>query len=179
MSTVIDQPTTTEKPLYEVVRGVEVELASMGTFAGIVADKIYFLMELFLQRNPIGRAVRESLFRLDAEHDTRRRPDVAFLSAERWPLNRPIPSVGDWQVVPELAIEVVSPNDAYSEVMAKTKEYFHYGVKEVWLVDPTLQRANLYSSLDEVRIVGADKQIETSLLPGFSIRTADLFPSSN
>ena len=78
----------------------------------------------------------EMLFVLDAEHNLRRRPDVAFVSTARWPLDRALPETGDWDVVPDLAVEVISPNDVFKDVLAKVREYFHYGVQVVWVIAP-------------------------------------------
>src|SRR5258708_7384082 len=136
MSTILDPPVIGERPLYEVEHGVEMKLRPMGIFAGAIADRIFFLIQMFLVGHPIGIASREALFILDAENDLRRRPDVAYVSAQNWPLNRPLPEVGDWEVTPDLAVEVVSPHDVSRDVMAKTQEYFRCGVKQVWVVYP-------------------------------------------
>jgi Uma2 family endonuclease len=55
---------------------------------------------------------------------------VAFVSTERWPLERPIPEDGDWEVVPDLAVEVTSSHDLWDEVLAKMHEYFEKGVRQ-------------------------------------------------
>src|SRR5437899_12541857 len=82
----------------------------------------------------LGTVLIEGLFILDSEGDLRRRPDVAFVSAERWPLDRPIPEDGDWEVIPDLAIEVTSTYDLWDGVLAKMHEYFDKGVRQVWIV---------------------------------------------
>jgi Uma2 family endonuclease len=88
----------------------------------------------YVEDKGLGTSVTAMLFVLDAEHDLRRRPHVAFVSAARWPLDRALPGTGDWDVVPDLAVEVISPNDVFKDVLAKVCEYFHYGVQVVWVI---------------------------------------------
>ncbi|MGA9926739.1 MAG: Uma2 family endonuclease, partial [Isosphaeraceae bacterium] len=85
---------------YEVVNGKVVEKPVMGVF------ETWFASELFgwLQRSPgiqeHGRALSEMLFLLDAANDLKRRPDLAFVSHERWARNRPVPRTAAWEVIP-------------------------------------------------------------------------------
>jgi Uma2 family endonuclease len=107
-----------------------------------------------------------------------RAKDVAFVSVERWPIDRPFPRVGDWQVIPDLAVEVVSPHAVSADVMAKMEEYFRVGVRQVWLVYPDQRQIYVYDGMEAVRVVGVDKMLETSLLPGYSAPVARLFPAA-
>lgn len=91
------------------------------------------------------------LFILDVTRDLRRRPDVAFVSAERWPLSHTFPETGDWNVVPDLAVEVLSPPDVVKDVLAKLREYFHYGVQVVWVIAPEEQQVYAYTAPTRVQ----------------------------
>ena len=102
----------------------------------------------------------------------RRGPDVAFVSAERWPLDRETPWEGDWDVVPDLAIEVVSPNDTFSAVERRVGEYFDHSVRQVWVVSPVEQLVYVYDSPENVRIVAASADLESSLLRGWRLAAA-------
>jgi Uma2 family endonuclease len=113
---------------------------------------------------------------LDAEHNLRRRPDVAFVSTARWPLDRALPRTGDWDVVPDLAVEVISPNDVFKDVLAKVREYFHYGVQVVWVVAPEERQVYVYDSPTHVRILaGQDELTGGDLVPGFRLPLVHLF----
>ena len=117
------------------------------------------------------------LFILDAQRDLRRRPDVAFVSAARWPRQQELPETGDWDVVPELAVEVLSPNDAVKDVLAKVREYFRYGVQVVWVIAPEEQQVYMYTSPTQVRILTvSDTLAEERLFPGFHLPLVRLFP---
>jgi Uma2 family endonuclease len=112
-------PADGDDSLYEVVNGQRVELASKGTFAALLATTIASCLREFLVGRGLGRVAAEGLFVLDADKDLRRRPDVAVVSAERWPMDQPIPKEGDWAVIPDLAVEVISPNDLVKSVTHK------------------------------------------------------------
>src|SRR5205814_1449288 len=127
------QPTI-EDTLYEVVNGQRVELPSMGIYASWITGQLDRRLGFFVDEHRLGTVVPEALFILDTEHNLRRRPDLAFVSAERWPLDRLIPETGDWEVVPDLAVEVISPNDLFEDVLGKMHEYFDKGVRQVWIL---------------------------------------------
>jgi Uma2 family endonuclease len=165
-----------EEALYEVVNGQRVELPPMGAYSTWIASELHNYLGPFAKGHGLGRVVVELLFILDAENDLRRRPDLAFVSVERWPLNRDIPLEGDWEVIPDLAVEVISPNDLFEEVISKVNEYFRLGVKQVWLVLPREKQVYTYSSPTTVRILTAGEELEGgNLLPGFRLPLAHLF----
>jgi Uma2 family endonuclease len=161
--------------LYEVVKGQRVELPSMGIYAIWLASRLQNRINLFVERGRLGNVVTEALFILDPTVDQRRRPDVAFVSAERWPLDRPLPDSGDWAIVPDLAVEIISPNDLFRNVLAKVREYFEHGVVQVWLVIPSERQIYIYDAPAQVRIVGADGELANTVVPGFALKLADFF----
>ena len=161
---------------YEIVNGQRVELPPMSAYATWVASRLHGRLGPYAEDKGIGMSVAEMLFVLDAEHDLRRRPDVAFVSTARWPLDRVLPRTGDWDVVPDLAIEVISPNDVFKDVLAKVREYFHYGVQVVWVIAPEEQQAYVYDSPVQVRILtGQDELTGGEVVPGFRMPLVHLF----
>jgi Uma2 family endonuclease len=165
-----------DEPLYEVVDGRRVELPSMSIYAVRIASKLQAALETYAAGKRLGMVVTEGLFILDAKRDVRRRPDVAFVSVDRWPLDRPLPETGDWEVIPSLAIEVISPNDLFEEVLAKMAEYFRLDVQQVWLVSPAEQEVYVYNSPTRVQILTAAEELDGgSLVPGFRIPVGSLF----
>jgi Uma2 family endonuclease len=165
-----------EEPLYEIVDGKLVELPPMSILAVRIVGRLYSRMDAFAEAHSLGTAVIEALFILDAIRNLRRRPDVAFVSKLRWPLDRPLPEEGDWEVIPDLAIEVVSPNDLFAEVLAKKNEYFRLGVQQVWVVEPASNEVHVFETATECRILKIDKELDGGLLlPGFHIPLAALF----
>lgn len=174
-----DARPTDEEPLYEVVNGQQVDLPPMSAYATWIASRLDHQLGPFAEEHGLGTVVTEMLFVLDAEQNLRRRPDVAFVSAKRWPLHRELPESGDWDVVPDLAVEVVSPNDEFSDVVAKVREYFEYGVLRVWVILPDQRQMYVYESSTQVRILAAGQTLTGGdILPGFTLPLADLFARS-
>jgi Uma2 family endonuclease len=161
--------------LYEIVNGERVE-KPMSTFENVLAGLLFNALCNHAAASGSGRATVEVMFDLpNLAND--RRPDVAFVSYQRWPKNRRPPRVNAWPVVPELAAEVVSPTDDADDVMEKVEEYFRAGVTLVWLVFPGQERVYAYTSPTEVRVLSrGDDLTGDPVLPGFRLPLADLFP---
>src|SRR5206468_3707014 len=116
---------------------------------------------------PDGYVVIEMLFRLEPAQPLDRRPDLAYVSFQRWP-QRVIPAGNAWEVAPDLAVEVISPSNSATEVQEKIKEYFKYGVRLVWVIYPIPQLVHVYESLKEIRVLEVVDTLEGgTVLPGF------------
>lgn len=163
--------------LYEIVDGQIVEKET-SSFAIMIALELYssWLRFIVHEGRCTGRPLHGMVFLLDKGRDLRRRPDVSFVSAERWPVGKGLPLTGGWAVVPDLAVEVLSPNDLHQNVARKLREYFHYGVKEVWLISPEDRLVEVDTAPESVRKLTAADTLETSLIPGWSMNIGDLIP---
>jgi Uma2 family endonuclease len=126
---------------YELVRGVLVErkgheMPGAKPRHNLLATLIaYFLLRHVLEGN-LGIVVTELGCVLAADAATVRFPDVAYLSKSRVAdpdLDQYIPAA------PDLAVEIVSPNDTATEVATKVQEYLQGGTQRVWVVYPELQ----------------------------------------
>jgi Uma2 family endonuclease len=169
-------PAIADNDRYEIVNGQRVELPPMSLYAGLVASRLDQRLGPFVDDRRLGIVVAEVLFILDPKSNLRRRPDVAFVSAERWPLDRLIPETGDWEVVPNLAVEVISPSDTWEDVLAKIDEYFQKGVGQMWIVAPVSQKVYMLDSPTSVRVLTAADELDGGpLLPGFRLPLARLF----
>jgi Uma2 family endonuclease len=133
---------------------------------------------VFASTHPRGRPYPEMLFRLPLNGSRNRRPDVAFVTFERWPKDRVMPLTDNaWDVVPDLAVEVISPTDLVYELMQKIAEYFQAGVRLIWVVYPPERLVYVYEALTQVRILTlADELDGGAVLPGFRLPVAKLFP---
>jgi Uma2 family endonuclease len=161
--------------LYEVVDGQIVE-KRMGARESEIATILGAFLFQFARANRLGRALVEFMFRIDAEKDLKRRPDVAFVSSSRWPYHRRIPKVSVWDMVPDLAIEVISESYTAYEVLKKLHEYFDAGVSRVWVVYPDQAEVYVYSSPKQVEVIGLGQELDGGvLIPGFRLPVAALF----
>ena len=162
--------------LYEVIDGRIVEKPPMGAYQGMVAAWLIKLLNTSEAVNRLGVVVSEILFHLDPARDQKRRPDVAFVSFERWPRRRPVPEGESWVVVPDLAVEVVSPTNMANEVIDKVEEYFRAGVRLVWVIYPTQRRIYAYTSPTALRILQAGDDLDGGpVIPGFRVTVNAVF----
>jgi Uma2 family endonuclease len=165
--------------LYEIIDGQRVDLLPMSAYATWLASRLHSRLSPYAEDQGLGTTVTEMLFVLDAERDLRRRPDVAFVSTNRWPLDRVLPRTGDWVVVPNLAVEVISPNDVFQDVLAKLREYFQYGVQVVWVIAPEEQQVYVYDAPAHVRILTVQDELTGGeVVPGFRLPLSLLFQPS-
>src|SRR5262249_21915542 len=148
----------------------------MGAYPTWIASLFHLALGSFARAHQLGRAACEALFTLDPKADLRRRPDVAFVSYQRWPRTRQVPETAAWDVVPELGVEVVSPNDLFEEVIGKVGEYFRAGVLLVWIVLPSEKQVYVYESPTRIQVLtGADQLDGGKVLPGLRLSVAPMF----
>jgi Uma2 family endonuclease len=175
-ATLLNPPAaSSDETLYEVVNGQLVE-KPVGAYSNWLAEQLQNILRAYVNKHRLGYVAMEMVFILDALRDLRRRPDVAFVSAERWPVGQPPPVEGDWDVIPDLAVEVVSPREETRRSLRKINEYFRYGVKEVWLASPEERLVHCYTGRKTIRVLDADEELATSLIPGWKIRVGDWLP---
>ncbi len=162
-----------EKRHYELIGGVLVEKI-MGTPQSCVAGDLHFEMKLYLRDNDRG-------FTMLPDGPTRlwkgliRIPDLSFVSWEKMP-RKEYPSTPIADVVPNLAVEVLSDKNKPPEMERKRKEYFLAGVELVWEVDPFKRTVDVYTAPDEVTTLGEDDTLDGgTVLPGFSLPLRQLF----
>ena len=78
------------------------------------------------------------------------------------------------RLVPDLAIQIESPNDTFISLTTKAQRYRRCGVREVWLLSIETRLAQLYSESRNV-ILDENGDFRSDLIPGFSIRLGELF----
>lgn len=104
-----------------------------------------------------------------------RAPDVAFVSTARLPRgklpNDPIPNL-----VPDLAVEVLSRGNPAREMERKRREYFDAGVRLIWIVDPAAQTVAVYLPGSEPALLKPGQTLDGEpVLPGFTLDLTTLF----
>ncbi|HEV3258825.1 MAG TPA: Uma2 family endonuclease [Gemmataceae bacterium] len=162
--------------LYEVVNGERVELPPMGIYEASIACLLDQHLGPFAAAQQLGRVGVEYLFRLNPAARLQRRPDLAFVSYQRWPKNRPIPRTDAWDVVPDLATEVVSKTNLAEEIILRVQEYFQAGVQLVWVIYPVVRQVYVYESPTRIRVLVSTEELDGgTLLPGFRLPLSTLF----
>jgi Uma2 family endonuclease len=158
----------------ELVRGVLVVREPPGFLHGAVAARLANVITNHVNEQNLGLVLAaETGFKIASDPDTVRAPDVSFVRADRVP--RPLPS-GYPALAPDLAVEVLSPNDRPGEVLAKVGDWLNAGAALVWVVDPVARRARVYRANGSEVLLGDDGVLEgEEVLPGFSCRVGALF----
>jgi Uma2 family endonuclease len=167
MSVTLAGPTSADEPLFEIIDGQRVELPPMGANESFLASYLAGLINVFAM-NSIGVACVETLF--DLQIGRNRRPDVAMVRYDRWPLQRPIPPGDAWVVVPNLSAEVVSPTNTQPELLDKLADYFRAGVQLVWIIYPQHRQIYVYTSLKDVQVLDENDALDGGdVIPGFTL----------
>ena len=173
------QPDThSDEPLFEMIDGLRVELlvSAQNTY---LASRLTIRLGSQAQAQGLGHVVCEMLFELPLVGRSRgRRPDVAFVSFERWAADRALPEHGEqWPVAPDLAIEFVSPNDEVEELMDKLRDYFEAGVRRVWVVHPRARVVQVFESVVDVSGFQEPAEIDGSFIgPGIRVPVSAMLP---
>lgn len=158
---------------YELIDGRLVE-RHMGLLSDILAGKIAFLLTAFCLPRGLGWVVIPSSGGFQYTGRQVRKPDVAFVRRGRFPDEQP--PAGHAALVPDLAVEVISPNDLYEEVEAKVVEYLRVGVRLVWVVSPSQRTVRVHRADGVCRYLREGDQLTgEDVLPDFRCPVADLF----
>jgi len=182
MATTLEIPVEPELPdQYELIDGEVVEVQPMGVYSAEVANRLHDELNYYSRQTRLGRARMDMIFRLPLRQDTNRnrKPDLAFISFMRWPLDRVLPYSGNFaDAVPELMIEVVSPTDKAEEILDRAFEYLHAGARLAWIIYPAVRTIHAYTSRNlSPRAFSEDSILDAGdLLPGFSVPVTVLFP---
>lgn len=105
-----------------------------------------------------------------------RRPDGTFVRRERWKAE--YLRQGFLTIVPDLVVEVLSPNDTAYEVREKTEDYLGAGVRLVWNVDPEAKIVEIHRLDGTVTKLHAKDEITgEDILPGFRCQVEQFFPA--
>jgi Uma2 family endonuclease len=160
----------------ELVKGEIVRMSPTGFTHGRIENRIGRVLGNFVSKQALGEVVSGEVGIYTGRNpDTVRAADVAFISNERM---AQIKSKSYLDVAPELVIEVMSPDDAWSDLMEKLDEYFTCGVKLAWVIDPRTQQVYVYHAVTQVeRFTMKDTLSGGDVLPGFSVPVAELFAS--
>jgi len=151
----------------ELVEGRVVRLSPAGFLHGLVAANIHDLLVAHVRRKKAGRVLSaDTGYRVRRNPDTVRAPDVAFVSNETLAAHEDSRETF-FPTAPDLAVEVLSPDDSWVAVDKKAREYLAAGAKIVWVVNPEVQEVRLYDGAAPRILTAKDKIDGGKALPGF------------
>lgn len=156
----------------ELVEGEVVTMAPAGGEHGVQSLRIGATLLRWVEQHGGLAYGAETGFVVSHQPDTVLAPDAAFIAPGR------VPARTDRfvEVVPDLVVEVVSPSDQPSAVLAKVGRWLEAGVQVVWLVWPRRRQLQVWRSPTEaVTLQRDDTLTEPDLLPGFALPLSRLF----
>lgn len=161
----------------ELLDGVVTE-KNMGAEASFIQRRLSYLLSGVVEPTGLGYLFEsECMYACFPSRPNRvRKPDVSFVRRDRMPPEG-IPR-GMFRVAPDLAAEVVSPNDEYDDIDEKVADYYDAGVPLVWVVSPKTRTVLVYRPDGSARrLRETDDLTADPVVPGFRVRIADLFPN--
>ncbi len=158
----------------ELVRGDLIMMSPAGFEHGRITSRIGYRIERFVEQHQLGVVTgAETGFHIARRPDTVRAPDVGFVRNQRVP-QAAVPGFFDGP--PDLAVEVLSPDDRPAEVAAKVADWLASGCLAVWLVDPAKQTVTIHRREVSAQVLGASDELDGGdVLPGFRLPAAEIF----
>ncbi|MEK7484411.1 MAG: Uma2 family endonuclease [Planctomycetota bacterium] len=160
---------------YELVKGELKKMAPAGFQHGRIAAIVTISLGSYVHSHQLGVVcAAETGFLITFNPDTVRAPDVAFISQKR--LQEIKETKGFWPGTPDLAVEVISPNDIYLEVEEKVWDWLEAGTQMVLVINPRKRIATQYRSKQEIRVFSENESLDGGdVVPGWTLLIKDLF----
>lgn len=159
---------------YELVDGELVDMGNSGMEHGNISAYLCGLIELYVRPRKQG-VTCDSSTAFTLKSGNKRSPDVSFISKERLQGVRRLPK-GYFQGAPDLAVEVISPNNTFEEMHDKLVEYFDNGCRLVWLINPDEQSILIYRQPQPDKLLKTIDSLDgEDGIPGFTLPVVDLF----
>ena len=161
---------------YELVRGELRTMAPPGVYHGKSATRVGRSLADYVDENDLGEVyITEVGFLIGSNPDHVRAPDIAFVRRERED------EVGEIQGYfpgpPDLAIEVISPNDIYREVDEKVQDWLDAGTRMVIVINPRRREVRLHTpQADAIVLMPGDTLDGGDVVPGWRIPVRTVFP---
>ena len=142
---------------------------------GRLALKVSWLLNNHVMANDLGVVLAaETGFKISVDPDTVLAPDVAYVEGSRYSAIEN--EIGYLPLAPDLAIEVLSPNDRFSRVESKAIAWLEAGCKLVLLLDPEAETVHAYRSRSQIDLFRKEEILDCSdVVAGWSIAVKEFF----
>jgi Uma2 family endonuclease len=158
----------------ELMRGEVVAWMPVGGIHADVAAELLLQLRLWAKQGNHGYVAQEAGYLVQRNPDGVRAADVSFVRRNRIPEGG-IPE-SFWKLAPDLAVEVVSPYETAQDIWDKVNDYLNAATPLVWVVYPRSQHVVVYKPDGTAQTLKASDTLQdTQVLPGFSLKVADLF----
>ena len=166
-----------EHKFFYLIEGELYFMSRPGGVHGLIASLIAHFLWMYVLERDLGHVTTETGYHPPESRKTLLGPDVGFVHRERAPQPFPARSV---PVMPDLAVEVLSPSNTLPELRRKADVYLRYGTVLVWLVNPDDKTVEVWRVEDDENTtsetVGPGGAIDGEpVLPGFNLELDALF----
>ena len=159
---------------YEWVNGELVDMGNSGMDHGGIGSFLGGLLAIYVRQNKLG-IVCDSSTAFALKNGNKRALDISFVAKERLKgLKRP--PQGLFQGSPDLAVEILSPNNTIEELHEKIVEYFDNETRLLWVIHPDEKYVSAYHSPETDSFLRPQDTLKgEAIVPGFSVAVAELF----
>lgn len=162
---------------YSLIAGELRTMSPSGEEHGGLAALFTIYLNVYVLAQRLGRVfAAETGFLLATDPDTVLAPDVAFVRAE---VLGSASGGGYRRGAPDLAVEIVSPHDRYTEVEEKVALWLTHGARMVIVVNPRRQMLAVHRSAVRVRHLTIEDVLDgEDVVPGWMLAVRDLFAAA-
>ncbi|MEB3339970.1 Uma2 family endonuclease [Okeania sp.] len=159
---------------YELVNGELVDMGTSGMEHSNIAVYLYGLRKLYVRPQKLG-VTCDSSTAFNLKSGNKRSPDISFVSKDCLLGLKRLPK-GYFQGAPDLAVEIISPNNMFEELHQKIVEYFENGCRLVWVINPDEKSILVDHKPEPDKLLKITDNLDgEDILPGFTLAVADLF----
>jgi Uma2 family endonuclease len=164
----------------EIVDGELIEMAAAGMVHQLIGGNVYDILKPHVKLHDLGLLIYDGftylMFSTSKGLKDSFVPDISFIRKENllpdFDPHKPYPGV------PDLAIEIISPNDEADVLQRKINTYLEKGTEQVWVMYFSTREVYQYrrDKNPYVRVYsGAEKLDVEALFPGLELTTAMIF----
>jgi Uma2 family endonuclease len=156
---------------HELIKGELLTMPLPKFEHGRISANLMLILGLYVKANQLGEICSEVGYHLESDPDTVLGPDVSFVSLDRV-ARRP---EGYFLGPPDLAVEVLSPDDRRGKVEQKLSLWLGFGTRSVWLVNPRRRTVEVCRSTGERKLFHDTDELADDTVPGFRVAVSEIF----
>jgi Uma2 family endonuclease len=160
--------------MYEYVDGELIVVANSGLEHGYLALMLGYFLTGFVRTHQLGITC-DSSTAFKMKTGNKRSPDLAFIDRSRLQGLKRLPK-GFFEGAPDLAIEIISPNNTFEEIHSKLVEYFDNGTRLAWVILPDEECVFVYHKPKPSKLVQLEDSLDgEDVIPNFNLPLVELF----
>jgi Uma2 family endonuclease len=165
----IQRPENADR-LFELINGEIVEKVPTLQH-GVICQNISAPIWNLCRAKGVGRVAQEVRHRVPGDDHNDTLPDIAYYMDA----SKPLIERGATPYMPDLAVEVKSPDDSLPKLREKAQYYLANGCRLVWIVYPEKRLVFVLTLDDETVLDDTDTLDGGDVIPDFKLSVHDIF----